>query len=216
MSRALTLCVSIMVLAGGCASPHTRGVAPVPTPAAMPAWKADETVGVGVDPYVQPARQTAVFGFGLTQKGVMPVQLFVQNLGDRRLLVRPSDLRLALPDGSHIGPAGVSAVVSKLQKDEDHFWAFFFGGFLGHAAAVSASDKATAALIADYRSKELQELMLGKEESGHGFVYFIPVPGTPAFTDATLRVRFVDPQEATSFVMELGLDGLGFKGTPAK
>lgn len=82
--------------------------------------------------------------------------------------------------------------------------------------ADSASDKARADRQADYRSKELQDSMVGKEESGHGFVYFIPPQGTPAFTDATLRVRFVDAQEATSFVMELGLPGLGFKGTPAK
>jgi hypothetical protein len=143
----------------------------------------------------------------------MPVQVFVQNLGDRPLLVRPSDLRLALPDGSQISPAGVSAVVSKLQKDEHHFWAFLFGGLLGHAAAVNASDKATAELVADYRSKELQELLLNKEESGHGFVYFIPETGAPAITDAILRVRFVDAQEATSSVIELELTGPRFTGS---
>lgn len=82
--------------------------------------------------------------------------------------------------------------------------------------ADSASDEARADRQADYRSKELQDSMVGKEESGHGFVYFIPPQGTPAFTDTTLRVRFVDAQEATSFVMELGLTGLGFKGTLAK
>lgn len=87
-------------------------------------------------------------------------------------------MRLALPDGSQISPAGATAVLSKLQKPQQHFWPTFLLGFAGALAADSASDEARTDRQADYRRKELQE--------------------------------------ATSFVMEFGLPGLGFKETPAK
>ena len=81
---------------------------------------------------------------------------------------------------------------------------------------MSATDKARADRQSDYRSKELQDVFLGKDESAHGFVYFVPPAGTQAFTQATLRVRFVDAEEATSILVQLPLSGLGFKGAPAK
>jgi hypothetical protein len=87
---------------------------------------------------------------------------------------------------------------------------------VGFLVASSAEDKARAARLEDYRRKELKEVRLKKEESAHGFIYFIPPPETQSFTEATLKVRFIDVEEGTSSVIVLPLKGLAFQGSTKK
>ncbi len=82
-------------------------------------------------------------------------------------------------------------------------------------AASNAEAKAGVARLADYKSKELQDVTLGKDASAHGFVYFIPPPKTPPFTEATLAVKLVDSENFTSVEVRLPLSGLKFKVAPA-
>lgn len=215
MRRCLALSILVLGFIDGCAS-YKPSSAPVPEAGAMPAWRTEGIAAAGADPYVQPDRQKGVFDADLNDAGVLPIQLLVQNEGDRGMLVRPSDIRLVLPDGRQIGPVGTAAVVAKLEKPSMHFWPTFFLGLPGALVSMSASDKARGDRQGDYRSKEFRDATLRKGQSAHGFVYFIPPAGTPAFTEATLTVRCVDTEEATSFVVSLPLTGLDFKGVPAQ
>ncbi|MFQ5520114.1 MAG: hypothetical protein ACE5FK_01850 [Candidatus Methylomirabilia bacterium] len=215
MRRASAVCLSVLIGFTGCAS-YTPSSAPIPKAEAMPVWTTEGTVALGADPYVQPDRQTAVFDADLNGAGVLPIQVLLRNEGTRQRLIRPSNMSLVLPVGSEISSAGASAVAAKLESTGGVVGASIAFGLIGFLVASSAEDKARAARLADYRGKELQDVTLKKDESAHGFVYFIPPPGTPAFDDATLTVRFVDVEEATSFVVRLRLSGLGFKETPAK
>lgn len=215
MQRTLALGLTVLVACAGCAS-YTPTSVPIPQAGAMPAWRTEGAVAVGADPYTQLERQEAVFGGDLNKEGVIPIQVFLQNQGDRRLLVRPSDMVLVLPDGSQMNPAGATATAAKLESSGGVIASTIAFGIVGYLVAASAADKARTARLEDYRRKELQDTKLEKNASIHGFVYFIPPPGTPAFTESTLVVRVVDSEELTSLVVHLPLHGVEFKGAPAK
>lgn len=211
MQRTFALSLAFLVACAGCVS-YTPTAAPIPQAGSMPAWNTGGAVSVGADPYTQPARQATVFGGNLQAAGVIPIQVFVQNREERRLVIRPSDMVLALPDGSQMNATGAGAAAAKLEGGAGTTAvAMAFG-----CAGAMAEEKTRAVRQEDYRRKELQDTNLRKDESTHGFVYFIPPVGTPAFTEATLVVRLVDVAEATSFVVRLPLTGVGFQGTPPK
>jgi hypothetical protein len=69
--------------------------------------------------------------------------------------------------------------------------------------------------LADYDGKE-QQLFLDKDESGYGFMFFMPLPGTPAFDEATLNVSITEADETPISLFHIPLKGLEFKGTPAE
>jgi hypothetical protein len=204
-----------LICLGGCAS-YGAGAAPVPKPEGMPVWRAMEQVAAGADPYVQLKRQEAVFDADLNEVGVLAIQVLLANHSDRSLLVRSSDMRLVLPDGRTIETSGASRVMAHLEKPHVHFWATFFLGLPGALGAASYSDTEKAARLTDYRNKQFHDVTLGKGESAHGFLFLIPSTGTPPFNEATMTIRFVDTDTASSLTVNLPVTGLGFPGNPVK
>jgi hypothetical protein len=175
----------------------------------MPVSQTEGAVEVGADPYTQTERHKSVFGSDLTAAGILPVQVYLQNHGAEKVLVRASDMALELPDGRRVSHAGASAAASKLESIGGVVGATIAFGIIGMLAASSAEDKARAARLEDYKKKELPDTRLAKGESGHGFVYFIPPDGTKNLTAAVLLVRVVKVDEGSSFVTRLPLTGLG-------
>src|SRR3990170_2939209 len=214
MQRILALGLSVVLLLTGCAS-YTPSSMPVPKAGGMPVERTEGDVAVGADPYVEEDRQKVVFDGALTDEGVLPVLVHVRNEGRRRLLVRPSTMTLTFRDGSQVSPVGATAVAAKIESSAGVIgWTIAFG-LIGFLAASSAEDKARAARLADYRSKELQDVTLAKVEATHGFVYFIPPPGTPSFTEAVLTVKLVDAEDFTGIVVRLPLmERAGGQGKP--
>ncbi len=212
MRHTVALSLSITVCLAGCAS-YTQRAAPVPQAGAMPAWQVGDVVAVGADPYMQNDRQRAVFDENLNDVGVLPIQILVQNRSERRLRVNPSSITLTLPDGGESSPVTSSAAASRFAphygKGADHAAAAF--GLIGAVVALSAAsaaEKGSTARYADYASKELKETILGKDESVHGFVFFIRPPGTKTFVDTTLKVLVLDADdEKTEFTVSLPLSG---------
>ncbi len=76
------------------------------------------------------------------------------------------------------------------------------------------SEQAWTQRLSDYDSKE-QPLFLDKDESGHGFMFFIPPLGTRDFDEATLNVSITEPDETPISLFHIELKGLEFKGTKA-
>ncbi len=197
----------MLTLAAGCASYEAR-LAPIATLPAMPAQRSEGAVSAGADPYWQRDRQTMVFDADLASEATLPVQVVVQNHGERTLLVRPSDITLTLPSGTQLGPSSPGSVAAKVAKPSTGFWPTFFFGLAGAFAAASANDRASADRVADYRSKELPESRLARDASAQGCGYFVSPAGASPFTEATLSVRFVNTEEGTSFVVQLPLAGI--------
>jgi hypothetical protein len=206
MRRAGILWLVLVVAIAGCAS-YRPTAAPVPQPGAMPHRQEVANAAVSADPYTQPERVKATFGGDLIASGVLPIQVNVENLGPKRLLVRPSDAVLELSDGRQIAPAGAFAAASRMERSGRVVAATVGFGLLGYLAASGAEDKARAARQEDFRRKEFPEKRLEKGESAHGFLYFLTPPGTTNLSSAALLMRLVDVEGGTSSVVKVPLTG---------
>ena len=210
--RGLALVVALSLTLEGCAS-YSPTSAPVPRAVTMPVSRTEGNLLIGVDPHVQSDRQKVVFDGNLSEAGILPIQIGLENQGGRRLLIRRTDMMLVLPSGQRLSPAGASAAASRMESIGGVVGAAIAFGISGYLAASSAEEKARTARLVDFRNKELREDAIGKGESTHGFVFFIPLAETPAFTEATLILRVVDVEEGTGTLVSLPLTGLDFKGT---
>lgn len=192
-------------------SPASMGA---PAGLSMPICRIEGVLTVGVDPYAQPRRQKNSFGADLSSVGVLPVQVMVKNDGERKVLVRPSDMLLVLPDGSRINPVEASAAAVRVDT-----------GTRGAAVASQAdpakapvsgdtATRAQAARIEDFKRKELQESRLDVGQSARGFVYFIPPAVVEVLEDAVLVVQFVDTEDACSQAVEVPLGRIELRGGP--
>lgn len=202
------ICLSIILVAiSGCAH-YSSTSAPIPVVGSMPVCQTEGALEVGADPYIQPDRQKTVFGCDLNAVGILPIQVYVQNKGKDRLLIRPSDMVLEFPDGTQISPVGASAAAAKMESIGRVVGASLAFGLIGMLAASKAEDKARADRLEDYRRKELQEAKLGKGDSAHGFLYFSPAQGTQALSSGVLLIRAVNVDDGSSFVARVPLTGL--------
>jgi hypothetical protein len=199
------------VLLAGCAS-YTPSSAPIPEP--TPAeWTVQNALAVAVDPYADAERQKATFDADLNKADVIAIQVVVENRQPRAMLVRPSDMALELPTGKKFSPSGVTTVVNKVGESGSVVGAAFAFGIIGAIAASDSEESARTARTADYKEKAFIETILRRQESAHGFVFFIPPRGTEPFDAATLRLRFIDFESAVSEVIEVPLSGLNYEET---
>jgi hypothetical protein len=201
----------------------------------MPVWRTEGPVTIGVDPYVQTDRQREVFDDDLEKAGVLPIYLLVKNSGEHPLSLRRSDITLELPDGYQISPGHQmyqtqsEAIVRMLgrkwpapalptvpdvssgppQGISEVAVLIPLAPILIPAivAQQKAQQKENDARIADYLDKEFKDVVLNKDASAHGFVYylFFFTRGIP--TKGKLVLRFVDETDGTSFVVQVPLGG---------
>lgn len=209
MYRSISLWITILFVFTGCV--YSPTVNPMPTIETVPVAKSEQSAAVGADPFVQRERQKAVFNAELGEVGVLPIQVFVRNDGDRTLWVRPSDITLTLPDGNEIHSSRAAAISAL--KDPDS--AYIIGPLLlfGPVLAIVASssiEEARSARLKDFQSKEFPDTVLNKNESAHGFVFFVPPREAKSFSNALLNVRLVDNTAHSSFVIQLPLTALDF------
>jgi hypothetical protein len=211
MKHSLASYILIIVVIGGCASYSPTAKPTIPKELTTSESQNGMVAEVGADAYVQADRQKAVFDTDFNKVGVIPVQILVKNQGERQILVRPSDMKLVLADGIQIGSAGNAEVMSKLEKGASTFWMTFFLGIPGAIAATAADANARGSRQTDYQAKAFEDTMLAKGDSVIGFVFFIPPEGTPAFTQATMTLRCVDSERATSVLLSVPLTELAFR-----
>jgi hypothetical protein len=99
----------------GCATSSPTSV-PIPHSASMSSVRTEENVTVGAEVYTQGDKQKQYFGGDLCGAGVLPIQVMIANEGQRRILVRPSEIFPVLPDGSQICEIGPYAAASKMES----------------------------------------------------------------------------------------------------
>jgi hypothetical protein len=223
MRRYLALSLSALIAFPGCMS-YTARPMPVPKTVAMPYSRVENSVTVAVDPYIQPDRQKEVFNDEL--KGMLPLYLFVENRGDRKLSLNRSTIALEFPDGSQISPIQTETVLQRLGKMASTTSGHCGGSCLRDVGLVLpllpliiplmiplglASKRASEAQLADYMEKEFKDVVLSKDASAHGFVFFIQPSGTLWFTKVRLALRFVDEADGSSFVVRVPVSESAFK-----
>jgi len=206
MRHLCMLWLATAVALSGCVS-YRPTAAPIPQWGTMPHRQEAANALVSADPYTQPEKVKATFGGDLTAAGVLPVQVFVENRGAKRLLVRPSDAVLEFADGRQIAPAGAFAAAAKMERSGKVIAATVGFGLLGYLAASGAEDKARAARLEDFQRKEFVEKRLEKNETAHGFLYFLTPPGTTNLSSAQLAMRLVEVEGGKSSVVKVPLSG---------
>jgi len=72
-------------------------------------------------------------------------------------------------------------------------------------AGSAVEKKAIAARIADYLDKEFKNVKLSKDDSTHGFIYFMPSNGSEALK-GKLVLNFVDETDGSDFVVRVPLE----------
>jgi hypothetical protein len=212
MSRVIALSLAATLAAGGC-SAYKGTVWPAPRAGAMPVWRADAALAVGVDTFADRERQKAVFDADFFDKRILALQLMVQNQRPEPVLVRRAGVTLTLPDGQEIARVTAATAAAQMDSSGDTLaWGIAFG-LIGGLAAAQAEEGERTARRADYEAKEFREdVILQTGEAAHGFLYFVPPRGTPPFTYATLTLRFADPKESVITPLRVPLAGLRFRG----
>ena len=210
--RPLAIALLLVFSSAGCIAYKTSSIAP-PTPGAMPAWLTHGSISIGADPYTDPERQKAAFDADFGEERILAIQVFAQNGGDASVILRRSDVALVLPDGRRFAPAPADMVAARLHSAGKVLALTLGFGVVGAVAGTQAASTEHQSRRTDYVWKELPaESRLLKDQSRHGFVYFMPPRGTPPFAEATLMVRLIDPQQRTVIPVSLTLTGLGFRG----
>ena len=235
----LSVCTSLFFAQWGCATEVEYAAKPVPAPISgdMPRWMFEQGVGVGADPYVEPERQEAFFGLRLGEMSVLPVQLLIRNDSDSSILVRPYEVVLLLPEGLAVAPVSSGEAVARGMGAPvefsplghtavggaplvgAHFGPRAYGGASALAAVegtmllseLNTERELYRQLVTDYRSKELGEVVLKKNEARYGFVYFILPLETVFPSDVKLAVRVIDNEDARSSVVEVSLGNLNLR-----
>lgn len=203
--------LSLLLLLASCAEYQPSSA---PAPKFSPHQIVTESHGyaVAADPFVDLERQKTYFDADFRKAGIIGLQVLVQNRTTKPVLVRRSTMMLTLPDGRKILPSSAHSAAVRVGEEGSVVGATLAFGIIGGLMASNAEDAARGSRISDYDSKEFKRVTLGRDESAHGFVFFIPPPGTGPFNSAQLMVRFVDVDTATSKLVTVDLTGLHFPG----
>jgi hypothetical protein len=235
LPRVVILLVAITIISlSGCAT-YNATPAPMPEVEKMPIRYTLGRVMLGADPFLEEARQRAMFDSNFSGAGVLAIQLLVANEGEGKVRVRRTDIALELPDGSVLQQAEKTVVVyvagGEIPKLAPNPLAAPLvvapaigipaGPLAGAVAAVSlaqlaeliAANARLGAMLENIRRKEFQDATLSIGESNHGFVYFFLPAGTER---ATLAIPVWDTEEATITVGRLLLSNLATIGEQPK
>ena len=208
--QTLSICLFLLIICqfSGCATTApTASVAPITSVEALPAHKTQAELTVGADPYYS-RRQKSTFGQDMSQTGILPVLVYLQNEGAQPVTVQPNSISLEFLDGQEVKP------VAPLTASEK--WGLMAGryaaagaiyGVTGVIATKAAHEKAKANIREEYQKKGLQEVTLVRGESAQGFVYFYVPQGIQHATGAHLIVPYL-PAEGRGGEVRVPLGGM--------
>jgi len=166
-------------------------VAPITSVEALPAHKIQAELTVGADPYYS-RRQKSTFGQDMSQMGILPILVYLENNGAQPLTIQPNNISLEFPDGREVNPTAPLTAAEKWGlKPGRYVAAGAVYGVTGVLATKAAHEKAKTQVREEYQKKGLQEVTLAKGESAQGFVYFYMPRGIQHATGAHLIVPYL-------------------------
>ena len=222
--------IMIFQISGCATTTSTAPVAPITNVGALPAQKTQSELRVGSEPYYA-NRQESTFGQDMSQKGILPVMLFLQNTGAQPLKVTPTLISLEFQDGGELNanstptallPAPAPAplpppdttgakVVRVVAVTALIAFALAPTGVLLLPFSKSPADIHKEELEEELKKKlqktELREVTLAKGESAQGFVYFYIPQGVQQSVGAHLIVPYL-PAQGRSGKVRVPLGGM--------
>ena len=219
----LSICLILMMICqfSGCAkTTSTASVAPITDGGALPAQKTQSELIVGADPYYS-NRQKSMFGQDMSQTGLLPVMVYVQNNGVQPLKVTPNLISLEFQDGGEVQATALPNDLLPPPPPAETTGAKAGRVVRGSAAIIAAASfpyslpfilpillkKSKPHLQKEYENKELREVTLAKVESAQGFVYFYIPQGVQHAVGAHLIVHYL-PAQGRSGEVRVTLGGI--------
>jgi hypothetical protein len=194
----------------GRASPAQKPAAPITNVGALPAQKTQSELRVGAEPYYA-NRQESTFGQDVSQKGILPVMVSLQNSGAQPLKVTPTLISLEFQDGGEVNanstPTALLPAPAPALPSPDTT-----GAKIARVAAVtgiivlwimssgllpprkSPDEIQKKKVQEELQKSELREVTLSKGESAQGFVYFYIPQGVQQTVGAHLIVPYLPAQ----------------------
>lgn len=169
-------------------------------------------LAIGVTPYLDTERNKQVFGADLKEAGILPLQVVVRNNSECPLTIRKSDFTLGLPGKSDYAPAPVTTVTDQLESYESSagvVGSTILFGLAGYLLSSTERDKANEARKADLRSKEIQDVSLGPQQSINGFLFFLIPDDVQEIKEAVSAVGILDPSGGKEINLDLRLHDVG-------
>jgi len=192
--KPLSIFLSLIIILqfSGCATTKpTASVAPITSVEALPAHKTQAELTVGADPYYS-RRQKSTFGQDMSQMGILPILVYLENKSAQPVTVRPNNISLEFSDGRQVKPTAPLTAAEKWGlKPGRYVAAGAVYGVTGVLATKAAHEKAKAKVREEYQKKGLQEVTLAKGESAQGFVYFYIPRGIQHATGSHLIVPYL-------------------------
>ena len=192
--QTLSICLFLLIICQfyGCATTApTASVAPITSVEALPAHKTQAELTVGADPYYS-RRQKSTFGQDMSQMGILPILVYLENKSAQPITIRPNNISLEFSDGRQVKPTAPLTAAEKWGlKPGRYVAAGAVYGVTGVLATKAAHEKAKAKVREEYQKKGLQEVTLAKGESAQGFVYFYVPQGVQHATGSLLIVPYL-------------------------
>ena len=202
----------MVLLITGC---YRAGPLPPPMARDMPVELSHDGVNVAADPYGEVARQEAAFGQDLRKRRIIAPRVLVRNDSASPVLVRLFGITLKPPFGEELFPVQPEIAAGVFRTRPEVHGVDPFSLMLGLVVVITAnavSEGTAHQQAGDYRKKELSEVTLVRGTEAHGFVFFRPPGGTPAFDEAILNFRVVDAVSLRTSVLSVPLTGVNFRG----
>lgn len=222
-----TSTASVAPITDGGTSPSRKTAAPIINVGALPAQKTQSELGVGAEPYYA-HRQESKFGQDMSQKGILPVMVSLQNTGAQPLKVTPSLISLEFQEGGEVNanstPTGLlpdpppstgekvarAVAVTALIAIMLGAGPYAVDGMDGVVALLfrkSPVEIRKEAIQKELQETELREVTLAKGESAQGFVYFYIPQGVQQSAGAHLIVPYL-PAQGRSGKVRVPLGGM--------
>jgi hypothetical protein len=214
-----TSTASVAPITDGGASPSRKTAATITNVGALPVQKTQSELGVGAEPYYA-NRQESTFGQDMSQKGILPVMVFLQNTGGQPLKVTPSLISLEFQDGGEVNANSTPTDLLPApppSTGEKVAWAVGVTALVlivlaAGPTTIPALRKSPAgirkeAIQEELQKTELREVILAKGESAQGFIYFYIPQGVQQSAGAHLIVPYL-PAQGRSGKVRVPLGGM--------
>jgi hypothetical protein len=158
----------------GCAkTTSTVSVAPITDVMALPAHNTQSEFVVGADPYYS-TRQKAMFGQDMSQRGILPIMVYLQNNGAQPSKVVPNIISLKFQDGGEEKAISRATIIPDSPLPLGVKIAFIVAWLVfPPLEKLKQEPNFDMPLMGEeYEKKELREVTLSKGELAQGFVYF--------------------------------------------
>ena len=149
----------------------------------------------------------------IPKSGIVVLDVALKNNGQQSLLVRGSDMYLALPDGTRIVPACATSVISRLEEakhTEAVIAAALTPFFYGLPVMVQQAEDRVAQ-VKSLHDRQMGDCLLGPDAAVDALVYFVPAGGIPDFDECRLAIWCLDPESSSAIRREIRVEGINFR-----